>query len=76
MCNDILQAHDEALNESHHGHPTIVEVVHTGQPGRPAIVVILIFFTGPIHCIQHRASVDFLVLAGKLSVMLFIFATM
>jgi len=39
MCNDICQAHDEALNESHHGHPTIVEVVHTGQPGRPAIVI-------------------------------------
>lgn len=39
MRNDIRQAYDEALNESHHGRPTIVEVVHTGQPGRPAISI-------------------------------------
>jgi len=37
MQADIRRRYDETLDESHHGHPTIVETVHTGLRGRPQI---------------------------------------
>lgn len=33
----MRQHYDQALNESHHGHPIIVESIHTGGRGRPSI---------------------------------------
>lgn len=37
MQNDIRLQYQEALGESHHGRPVIIEQIHTGEPGRPRI---------------------------------------
>lgn len=39
MQEEIRTAYYEALNRSHHGHPTIIETVYTGRPGRPSIQI-------------------------------------
>jgi hypothetical protein len=39
MQLDIRQQYQESLDESHHGHPTIVETIHTGNRGRPHIQI-------------------------------------
>lgn len=36
MQQDIRQEYEQAIDESHHGRPTLVEIVHSGRPGRPA----------------------------------------
>ncbi|KAJ3507942.1 hypothetical protein NMY22_g16776 [Coprinellus aureogranulatus] len=37
MQNDIRLHHSSAISSSHHGHPTVIEEVHSGGRGRPAI---------------------------------------
>jgi hypothetical protein len=37
MQTDIRLRYEEALDELHHGCPTVIEMVHTGNPGRPRI---------------------------------------
>ena len=39
MRNDVRQQYEQTINESHHGHPAIVETVHTGQRGRPSLQI-------------------------------------
>jgi hypothetical protein len=39
MQEEIRTAYYEALNRSHHGHPTIIETVYTGRPGRPSVQI-------------------------------------
>jgi hypothetical protein len=39
MQLDIRQRYQESLDESHHGHPTIIETVRTGERGRPHIQI-------------------------------------
>ena len=39
MQMDIRLQYEEALDQSHHGHPTVVETVHTGRVGRPSIYI-------------------------------------
>jgi hypothetical protein len=37
MQNDIRLQYQQAIDESHHGYPAIVETIHTGSRGRPSI---------------------------------------
>lgn len=39
MQNDIRLQYQEALGESHHGRPSVMEHIHTGGPGRPRIQI-------------------------------------
>lgn len=39
MQNDIRLQYQEALSESHYGRPTVMEHIHTGEPGRPRIQI-------------------------------------
>ena len=39
MLNDVHQRHQQALDESHFGHPTVIETVYTGSRGRPSIQI-------------------------------------
>ena len=39
MRNDVRQQYEQTINESHHGHPVILETIHTGQRGRPALQI-------------------------------------
>ena len=39
MQNDVRLQYQQTLDESHHGHPTVVHAVHTGGPGRPSITI-------------------------------------
>lgn len=39
MRNDVRQQYEQTINESHYGHPTIVETIHTGQRGRPSLQI-------------------------------------
>jgi hypothetical protein len=39
MRNDVRQQYEQTISESHHGHPTIVETIHTGQRGRPSLQI-------------------------------------
>ena len=39
MQMDIRLQYEEALDLSHHGHPIVVETVHTGRRGRPPIFI-------------------------------------
>jgi hypothetical protein len=39
MQNDVRQQYEQTINESHHGHPTIVETIHTGHRGRPSLLI-------------------------------------
>ncbi|KAJ7922570.1 hypothetical protein B0H13DRAFT_2409610, partial [Mycena leptocephala] len=39
MQNDVRLGYQQAVDQSHHGRPTVVEIVHTGGPGRPATVI-------------------------------------
>lgn len=39
MLNDVRQQHQQALDESHFGHPTVIETVYTGSRGRPSIQI-------------------------------------
>ena len=39
MRNDVRQQYEQTISESHHGHPTILETIHTGQRGRPSIQI-------------------------------------
>jgi len=36
---DVDHAYQQYLDWSHHGHPSVIEPVHTGQPGRPAYYI-------------------------------------
>ena len=36
---DIRLQYEEALDQSHHGHPTVVKTVHTGRVGWPPIYI-------------------------------------
>ena len=38
MCSDICVLYTQSLDSSHHGRPSVREVVHTGRRGRPQIV--------------------------------------
>src|SRR6202044_1458725 len=37
MRTDIRLQYEQMLDQSHHGHPTVVQVTHTGHRGRPRI---------------------------------------
>jgi hypothetical protein len=37
MQMDIRLQYEEVLDQSHHGHPTVVEMIHTGHRGRPRV---------------------------------------
>jgi len=37
MQTDIRLLYEQSLDQSHHGHPTVVETVYTGRRGRPQI---------------------------------------
>ena len=37
LQGDLRQLYNQAIDESHHGHPVIVEHIQTGSRGRPAI---------------------------------------
>jgi hypothetical protein len=37
MRSDIHLQYQQVLDESHHGHPTVVQTIHTGNRGRPRI---------------------------------------
>src|ERR1700759_1314267 len=37
MQHDVQQQYQQSVNESHHGYPTVMETIHTGQRGRPSI---------------------------------------
>jgi hypothetical protein len=39
MRNDVRQQYEQTISESHHGHPTIMETIHTGQRGRPSLQI-------------------------------------
>jgi len=39
MQEEIRSAYREALDQSHHGHPSVIETVYTGRPGRPSIQI-------------------------------------
>jgi hypothetical protein len=39
MRNDVRQQYEQTISESHHGHPAIVETIHTGQRGRPSLQI-------------------------------------
>lgn len=39
MRNDIRLCYEQLLNESHSGHPSVLERVSTGSRGRPRIVI-------------------------------------
>jgi len=39
MQDDIRLQYNQTLDESHHGHPTVVHLVHTGARGRPSIAI-------------------------------------
>ena len=39
MQEEIRTAYYEALNQSHHGRPTIIDTIYTGRPGRPSIQI-------------------------------------
>jgi hypothetical protein len=39
MRNDVRQQYEQTISESHYGHPTIVETIHTGQRGRPSLQI-------------------------------------
>jgi hypothetical protein len=39
MQQDIRLQYQQALDESHHGRPTVVEHIHTGERGRPRIYI-------------------------------------
>jgi hypothetical protein len=39
MQNDVRLRYHEVLDSSHHGRPVVVERVHTGNRGRPRIVI-------------------------------------
>ena len=39
MQQDIRLQYQQALDESHHGRPTIVEHIYTGERGRPRIYI-------------------------------------
>ena len=37
LQGNLRQLYNQALDESHHGHPVVVENIQTGNCGRPAI---------------------------------------
>jgi hypothetical protein len=37
MQNDIRLQYQQAIDESHHGYPAVVETIYTGSQGRPSI---------------------------------------
>ena len=39
MQTDIRLQYNQSLDESHHGHPTVVDTVYTGTCGRPSIAI-------------------------------------
>ncbi|KAJ7511956.1 hypothetical protein B0H11DRAFT_2214829 [Mycena galericulata] len=39
MLSDVQILYQQAVDSSHHGRPTVVERVHTGQRGRPRIEI-------------------------------------
>ncbi len=39
MQTDIQLQYNQSLDESHHGHPTVVDTVYTGTHGRPSIAI-------------------------------------
>jgi len=39
MQNDVRLQYGQTLDESHYGHPTVVQVVHTGTRGRPSVSI-------------------------------------
>lgn len=39
MQIDVRLQYEQVVDESHHGHPTVVQTVHTGTVGRPAIEI-------------------------------------
>lgn len=36
MQQDVDHLYRQSLDQSHHGHPSVIESVHTGRPGRPS----------------------------------------
>jgi hypothetical protein len=43
MQTDLREEYRQALDDSHHGYPTIIERVHTGSRGRPRIQIDPVF---------------------------------
>ncbi|KAF7348849.1 hypothetical protein MVEN_01404900 [Mycena venus] len=39
MQNDVRLEYQRAVDQSHRGRPTVVETIHTGAPGRPAVAI-------------------------------------
>ena len=39
MQNDIRLEYEQVLDQSHHGHPTVVQTIRTGGRGRPRIAI-------------------------------------
>jgi len=39
MQSDIENLHRQSLDTSHHGHPTVLSTIHSGQPGWPQIQI-------------------------------------
>ncbi|KAJ7769142.1 hypothetical protein DFH07DRAFT_954373 [Mycena maculata] len=39
MENDVRLQYKQVVDQTHHGHPIVVETIHTGAPGRPAIEI-------------------------------------
>jgi len=39
MQNDVRLQYGQTLDESHYGHPTVIQAVHTGARGRPSIAI-------------------------------------
>lgn len=63
MQNDVRQQYEQTISESHHGHPTIVETIHTGQRGRPSLQINREFLQWayslrPISSIAHFLNVS------------------
>jgi hypothetical protein len=36
LLQDVDHSYQQSLDQSHHGHPSVIESVHTGQPGQPS----------------------------------------
>ncbi|KAK7016898.1 hypothetical protein R3P38DRAFT_2785355 [Favolaschia claudopus] len=39
MQNDVRLQYEQAVDQSHHGRPTVVQTVHTGSRGRPTVEI-------------------------------------
>ena len=74
MQQDVDHAYQQYFDHSHHGYPSVIESVHTGQPEQPAYHINLSFLQWAYtshHAVYHQ-SAGFLASVEVLYTMLYL----